>query len=351
MLFRSHSLARFDGTYLYEHEDPRQGYHPHWNTHIFNYGRNEVAGFLIGSALFYLDKMHVDGFRVDAVTSMLHLDYGRGEGEWIPNGEGGRDNFEAIAFLKRLNAIVHERHPGVIMIAEESSNYTGITSEIGFDMSWSLGWMNDTLRFFETPFSQREAAFPSLLHAFSYCFDEAFLLPLSHDEVVHGKKSLASKMPGNEFEVFAGMRLLLSYMVCHPGKLLLFMGGEFGQWGEWNCKRHLDWVLTELPYHKGLLDMVAALLSFARNHAPLYERDHTEAGFEWVSRDYPLLAYYRIARSGRLLCLHNMSNVEIETPLIDGKEVLFSTDEKRFGGRGALAYGMPPLTTVIAGGE
>jgi len=280
-----HSLAQFDGTHLYEHLDPRQGYHPHWNTHIFNYGRYEVSNFLIGSALFYLDKMHIDGLRVDAVSSMVYLDFGGKEGEWIPNKDGGNENLEAITLLKELNELVHDRFKGVLMIAEESHAFPGSTDPtgLGFDLKWNLGWMNDILRYFETPMEYRPRVHNILLHAFTYTFQEKHILPLSHDEVVHEKKSLLSKMPGNEWEKFANLRLLLSYMICHPGKKLLFMGGELGQWNEWNCKEGLHFELLQMPYHQKLQNCVAELNTLYRAHPALWEEDFSKEGWEMVS--------------------------------------------------------------------
>ena len=224
------SLIRFDGTALYEHEDPRQGIHPHWYTAIFNYGRKEVSNFLIASALFWFDKMHIDGLRVDAVASMLYLDYGRKSGEWIPNRYGGNHNLEAIEFIKHLNSIVHQRFPGALMIAEESSAFTGVSHRdgLGFDLKWNMGWMNDTLRYFSKDPIYRRYHQNDLTFSLLYAFSEKFLSVLSHDEVVHLKRSLIAKMPGPDWQKFANLRLLYSYLICHPGKKLFFMGGEIG---------------------------------------------------------------------------------------------------------------------------
>ena len=246
------SLGRFDGTAIYEHEDPRQGIHPHWATHIFNFGRHEVSNFLIANALFWFDKMHIDGLRVDAVASMLYLDYGREDGEWIPNMYGGKENLEAIEFLKHVNSIVHQRFEGVLMIAEESTSFPAVTHPIesggiGFDYKWNMGWMNDTLRYFSKDMIFRSHHHHDLTFGLLYAFTEKFVLVLSHDEVVHGKKSLISKMPGDLWQKFANLRLLYSYMICQPGKKLLFMGGEIAQWNEWYCKRELEWFLLRLP--------------------------------------------------------------------------------------------------------
>lgn len=363
-----HSIAQFDGTYLYEHLDPRQGYHPHWNTHIFNYGRHEVSNFLIGSALFYLDKMHVDGLRVDAVSSMVYLDFGRKEGEWIPNAEGGNINLEAVTFLKELNQEVHAKHPGVLMIAEESHAYPGVTDPkgLGFDLKWNLGWMNDILHFFETGLEYRNHVHKILVHEFSYYFDEKHLLPLSHDEVVHEKKSLLSKMPGDEWEKFANLRLLLSYMTCHPGKKLLFMGGEIGQWHEWNCKEELHWEVLQMPFHHKLQNCVAALNRFYNHHPALWEEDFSKKGWEWVDfkdETHSVLSYLRKGKEETLLCIHHFSGERLDNYLIPyqrakiAKEV-FTTDSQEYGGYGiinseiaiekeGLRLSLPPLSTLI----
>ncbi|MDP1880582.1 MAG: 1,4-alpha-glucan branching protein GlgB [Parachlamydiaceae bacterium] len=257
----SFSLGCFDGSALYEHADPRQGFHPHWQTHIFNFGRHEVSNFLIANALFWLTEMHVDGLRVDAVASMLYLDYGRKEGEWIPNMYGGKENLHAIEFLKHLNSIVHERHRGVLMIAEESTSFLGVTHPVkqgglGFDLKWNMGWMNDTLRYFSIDPLFRNHHHEHLTFGLIYAFSERFMLVLSHDEVVHGKNNLISKMPGDLWQKFANVRLLISYMICQPGKKLLFMGCEIGQWDEWNCKREVEWFLLHFPLHRGIQNMV-----------------------------------------------------------------------------------------------
>ncbi|MBI3900626.1 MAG: 1,4-alpha-glucan branching protein GlgB, partial [Chlamydiia bacterium] len=255
------SLNRFDGTALYEHDDPRKGIHPHWHTAIFNYGRVEVSNFLIASALFWLDQMHVDGLRVDAVASMLYLDYGRKEGEWIPNPDGSNYNIEAIEFLKHLNTVVEERFPGVLMIAEESSSYHGVTHPVhkgglGFHLKWNMGWMNDTLRYFSQDPIYRKFHQNDLTFSLLYAFSEQFTSALSHDEVVHSKRSLLSKMPGDDWQKFANLRLLYSYMICHPGKKLLFMGGELAQRDEWYFQGQIHWHLLEYPLHVGMHRMV-----------------------------------------------------------------------------------------------
>ena len=239
------SLSKFDGTSIYEHADERQGMHPHWGTHIFNFGRKEVSNFLIANGLFWIDKMHIDGLRVDAVASMLYLDYGREAGQWIPNRYGGKENLEAIEFFKHMNSVVHQEFPGVLTIAEESTSFTGVSHPVkqgglGFDMKWNMGWMNDTLRYFSKDSFYRHHHHSDLTFGLLYAFSERFIMVYSHDEVVHGKRSLLNRMPGDIWQKFANLRLLLSYMMCQPGKKLLFMGGEFGQWNEWNCKKELD---------------------------------------------------------------------------------------------------------------
>jgi 1,4-alpha-glucan branching enzyme len=280
-------LRHFDGTPLYEHEDPRQGEHPDWGTMIFNYGRNEVRNFLVSNALYWLEEYHVDGLRVDAVASMLYLDYSRQEGEWLPNRYGGRENLEAIDFLRRLNTLVRERVPGTLMIAEESTAWPGVTQSVqdgglGFHLKWNMGWMNDFLRFIENDSVYRKYHFGLLTFSLVYAFSERFVLPLSHDEVVHGKRSLLDKMPGDEWQKFANMRLSLGYMWAHPGKQLLFMGAELGQWQEWRESGPLPWYLLERPLHSGLQHFLRDLNRVYRDNPALWERDATYEGFEWI---------------------------------------------------------------------
>jgi 1,4-alpha-glucan branching enzyme len=282
-----HGLAYFDGSHLYEHRDPQQGYHPEWNSYIFNYGRNEVRGFLLSSAMFWLDKYHVDGIRVDAVASMLYLDYGRRHGEWIPNEFGGRENLEAMSFLRTLNTAAYRDHPGVQMIAEESTAWPMVSRPVeqgglGFGMKWNMGWMHDTLNYMANDPVHRRYHQHQLTFGLHYAFSENFKLPLSHDEVVYGKGSLFNKMPGDDWQKFANLRLLLGYMWAHPGKQLLFMGGEFGQRGEWNHDRSLDWHLLDDPGHAGLKAWVADLNRFYRAEPALWQYDFDERGFEWL---------------------------------------------------------------------
>lgn len=282
-----HGLAQYDGTHLYEHSDPREGYHPDWQSAIFNYGRLEVRNFLISSALFWLEKYHIDGLRVDAVASMLYRDYSRKEGEWIPNHFGGRENLEAIEFLQRFNAVVYEKHPDVLTIAEESTAWPLVSRPtyvggLGFAYKWNMGWMNDTLRYFSKDPVHRSYHHNDLTFGLLYAFQENFLLPLSHDEVVHGKGSLISKMPGDDWQKFANLRLLLSYMWGYPGKKLLFMGGEFGQWNEWIASQSLDWHLLHDDRHRGIQNLVRDLNWLMRSDPALSQADCGWDGFRWV---------------------------------------------------------------------
>ncbi len=282
-----HGLQQFDGTALYEHEDPRKGEHPDWGTLIYNYGRNEVANFLISSALFWLDRYHIDGLRVDAVASMLYLDYSRKDGEWVPNCFGGRENLEAIEFLKQFNIQVHTHFPGVLTIAEESTSWAGVsrptyTGGLGFSLKWNMGWMNDTLRYMRHDPIHRKYHHDELTFSLIYAFHENFVLPLSHDEVVHGKGSLLDQMPGDLWQKAANLRLLYAYMWCHPGKKLLFMGGEFGQWQEWNFDESLQWHLCQHESHRGLAKAVADLNQLIRREPALHQLDFDSRGFEWI---------------------------------------------------------------------
>jgi 1,4-alpha-glucan branching enzyme len=282
-----HGLRQFDGTALYEHEDPRKGEHPDWGTLIYNYGRNEVANFLISSALFWLDRYHIDGLRVDAVASMLYLDYSRKDGEWVPNCFGGRENLEAIEFLKQFNIQVHTHFPGVLTIAEESTAWAGVsrptyTGGLGFSLKWNMGWMNDTLRYMRHDPIHRKYHHDELTFSLIYAFHENFVLPLSHDEVVHGKGSLLDQMPGDVWQKSANLRLLYTYMWCHPGKKLLFMGGEFGQWKEWNFDESLQWHLCQHESHRGLAKAVADLNQLIRREPSLHQLDFDGRGFEWI---------------------------------------------------------------------
>jgi 1,4-alpha-glucan branching enzyme len=283
----AHGLARFDGTALYEHEDPRKGEHRDWGTLIFNYGRNEVRNFLISSGLFWLDKYHIDGLRVDAVASMLYLDYSRSSGEWIPNIYGGNENLEAIDFLKRFNELVHELYPGAVTIAEESTAFAGVSRPtyvggLGFTFKWNMGWMHDTLSYIEKDPVYRKHHHNNLTFGLIYAFSENFVLVISHDEVVHGKGSLASKMPGDQWQQLANLRVYLGYMFTHPGKKLLFMGADIAQWSEWSEARSLDWHLLQWEPHQKLQKYVIDLNRLYRSELALYQVDDSYEGFQWV---------------------------------------------------------------------
>ncbi|NND78258.1 MAG: 1,4-alpha-glucan branching protein GlgB [Flavobacteriales bacterium] len=284
----AHALGRFDGSHVYEHPDKKRGYHPDWKSLIFNYGRNEVRSFLISNAFFWLDKYHADGLRVDAVASMLYLDYSREEGEWEPNKQGGNENLEASSFLRTFNNAVYTEFEGVQTIAEESTAFSGVTKPIdmgglGFGMKWMMGWMHDVLQYFSRDPIHRKHHQNEITFSLAYAFTENFMLPLSHDEVVHGKNSLLSKLPGDEWQRFANIRLLYGFMFMHPGSKLLFMGAEFGQYEEWDFSKSLDWELLEYLPHKGLQDYMKALNLFYKDSPALYEKAYSPEGFEWVS--------------------------------------------------------------------
>ncbi|MEM9702644.1 MAG: 1,4-alpha-glucan branching protein GlgB, partial [Planctomycetota bacterium] len=308
----AHSLARFDGTCLYEHADPRQGYHPDWNTLIFNYGRDEVRRFLTASARFWIEKYHIDGLRVDAVASMLYLDYSRKSGEWVPNKYGGRENLEAIDFLKELNVELHRDFPGVLTIAEESTSWGGVSHPtynggLGFSFKWDMGWMNDTLRYIEREPLYRSYHHNELTFRSVYQFSENYMLPLSHDEVVHGKSALLDKMPGDIWQKFANLRLLYAYQWLVPGKKLLFMGCELAQWDEWNHDGTLDWALEGQPYHDGIRRFLGDLNHLYKSRLALHGTDCDPAGYQWVSGDdanRSILSFVRRTADGshHLLC-------------------------------------------------
>jgi len=282
-----YALAQFDGTHLYEHADPRKGEHQDWGTFIFNYGRHEVKNFLISNALFWIEKYHIDGLRIDAVASMLYLDYSRKEGEWLPNQFGGRENLEAVEFVKHLNRVVHDYHPGVLTIAEESTSWPGVTNALehgglGFDLKWNMGWMHDTLEYFSKDPVYRAHHHRDLTFALLYAFSERFLLPLSHDEVVHGKHSLLSRMPGDVWQKFANLRLLYGLMYGFPGKKLLFMGAEIGQWDEWNHEKSVDWILLDFDTHKGVMRWLEDLNRLYAAEPALHQVDFHYTGFDWI---------------------------------------------------------------------
>ena len=345
-----HGLARFDGTALYEHEDPRIGAHPEWGTLIYNYGRQEVSNFLIASALFWLDKYHIDGLRVDAVASMLYLDYARQEGEWIPNCYGGRENLEAIEFIKHMNSVIYDLYPGTLMIAEESTSFYGVSKPadqggLGFGFKWNMGWMNDILGYFSKDTFYRKYHHNALTFSIMYSLSENFILPLSHDEVVHGKGSLLEKMPGDDWQKFANLRLLLLYLYLHPGKKLLFMGGEFGQRSEWYCKTSLDWHLLEMgPYHHRTQEFVRQLNHFYLQHPPLWQLDFDHRGFSWLDledQDNSIISFMRASNEpdDYLVCVLNftaqtLEDYKIGVPELGEYHVVFCSDEARFGGSG-----------------
>jgi len=306
-----HGLYRFDGTHLYEHADPRQGYHPDWNSAIFNYGRNEVRAFLMSSALFWLERYHIDGLRVDAVASMLYLDYARKDGEWIPNKYGGRENLGAIHFLRTLNEAVYRDHPDTQMIAEESTAWPMVSRPtylggLGFGLKWNMGWMHDTLRYMRENPVHRKYHHGELTFSLVYAFHENFVLPLSHDEVVYGKGSLIGKMPGDTWQQFANLRLLYGYMWSHPGKKLLFMGGEFGQRREWQHEESLEWWVLQYPEHAGLMRWISDLNRVYASEPALYQLDFDPNGFEWIDccdSEKSTLAFIRKSRNSESVIL------------------------------------------------
>jgi len=344
-----HGLGYFDGTHLYEHGDPRQGIHPDWNSFIFNYGRDEVRSFLLSNALFWLDKYHVDGLRVDAVASMLYLDYGRKEGEWIPNQYGGRENLEAIAFLRHFNEAVYQESPDTQTIAEESTAWPMVSRPtylggLGFGMKWDMGWMHDTLEYMTKDPVYRKHHHNNLTFRLVYAFFENFVLPLSHDEVVHGKGSLLGKMPGDDWQKFANLRLLLGYMYAQPGKKLLFMGGEFGQWREWAHDESLEWHLLDYPPHSSLKRWVEDLNRFYRDQPALYELDFDSAGFEWIDCNDVEHSVVSLMRKGRspddlLVVVCNFTptthfNYRIGVPQSGFWREVLNSDAKEYGGSG-----------------
>jgi 1,4-alpha-glucan branching enzyme len=303
----SHALGLFDGTHVYEHEDPRKGVHLDWGTFIFNYGRHEVTNFLVANAIYWVEKFHLDGLRIDAVASMLYLDYSREDGDWIPNQYGGRENLEAINLIRQLNWSMHNAFPGVMVIAEESTSFPGVTHPVdnnglGFDIKWNMGWMHDMLEYFQKDPLFRKFHHNNLTFSLLYAFNERFLLPISHDEVVHFKKSLISKMPGDYWQKFANTRLFHGFMYGHPGKKLLFMGQEFGQWNEWNHDIGLEWNLLDFEAHSQLLQWVKDLNILYKNSPALYEQDFSWEGFEWIDlhdNERSLLAFERFSLDRR----------------------------------------------------
>lgn len=360
-----HGLSYFDGTHLFEHSDPRRGFHPEWNSSIFNYGRNEVRSFLISSAAFWLDKYHIDAIRVDAVASMLYLDYARKAGEWVPNEFGGRENIDAIQFLRALNEAVYKDFPDVQTIAEESTAWPMVSRPVyvgglGFGMKWNMGWMHDTLDYFSEDPIHRKYHHDKLTFGLWYAFSENFMLPLSHDEVVYGKRSLLGKMPGVELQKFANLRLLFGFMYAHPGKKLFFMGGEFGQWREWNHDARLDWDLLENSNHGGVQRWFKNLNHFYRTDLALYGRDFSQEGFEWVDvRDWEqsVLSFLRKDPSGdQTLVVCNFTpvvraNYRIGVPHRGRWREVLNSDAMEYGGSGHGNFGGVATENVPAHGR
>ena len=344
-----HGIANFDGTHLYEHDDPRKGFHPDWKSFIFNYGRFEVRSFLISNALFWFDKYKIDGLRVDAVASMLYLDYSRKEGEWIPNEFGGRENLEAISFLQEFNEVIYNEFPDCLTIAEESTSWPGVSrptyaNGLGFGQKWMMGWMHDTLKYFGEDPVNRKYHHGKITFSLIYAFTENFQLPLSHDEVVHGKGSLISRMPGDEWQKFANLRLLYSYMYAHPGSKLLFMGGEIAQGTEWSITEGINWWVLDNPLNKGIQKLVADLNKIYKEEKALFEKQFSPEGFEWCEiNDYEnsVLSFLRIGndRSEALLVVCNMTpvvreNYRVGVPSQGVWQEVFNSDDQNYGGSG-----------------
>ena len=360
-----HGLGFFDGTHLFEHADSRKGIHPDWQSYIFNYGRKEIQSFLISSALFWLDKYHIDGFRVDAVASMLYLDYSRKQGEWIPNRFGGNENLEAIAFLRRFNEEVHQNYPRALTIAEESTAWPMVSRPtyiggLGFDMKWDMGWMHDTLQYMAKDPVHRAYHHNKLTFRMLYAFTENYILPLSHDEVVHGKGSLLGKMPGDDWQKFASLRALLGYMYAQPGKKLLFMGAELGQWGEWSHDRSLDWHLLEYPPHSGIQRWIHDLNQAYRREPALHQLDLTPEGFGWIDCTDALqstISLFRRARSTDdvMLIACNFTpiprqNFRIGAPHAGFWQEVLNSDSHYYGGSGQGSLGTVEAAPVPSHG-
>ncbi|CAM1372659.1 1,4-alpha-glucan branching protein GlgB [Tenacibaculum xiamenense] len=376
-----HGLGFFDGSHLYEHPDRRKGYHPDWKSLIFNYGRNEVKSFLISNALFWLDQYHIDGLRVDAVASMIFLDYSRNYGEWEPNMYGGNEYLEAINFLKELNEEVYLSFPDVQTIAEESTAFPKVSKPtylggLGFGKKWMMGWMHDSLQYFGKQPIYRKSHQNDLTFSMTYAFSENFMLPLSHDEVVHGKNSIIGRMPGDEWQKFANLRILYSYMFTHPGSKLLFMGGEFGQHAEWNFRDSLDWYVLEYDFHKGIQKLIIDLNFLYQNYPALYEKQFENDGFEWIAYDdfeNSVISYLRKGKSedDSIIVVCNMTPVprevyRIGVPKGDTLVEILNSDEEKYGGTGnyenkkvriekskwnhraySCEVALPPLSTTV----
>jgi 1,4-alpha-glucan branching enzyme len=361
-----HGLGFFDGTHLFEHADPRQGMHAEWGSYLFNYGRNEVRAFLLSNALFWFDKYHIDGLRVDAVASMLYLDYARKPGEWVPNRFGGRENLEAVEFLRTLNEQVYANYPDVTTIAEESTAWPGVSRPLyvgglGFGYKWDMGWMHDTLEYMRQNPVFRKFHHDQITFRAVYAFSENFVLPLSHDEVVYGKGSLLRKMPGDAWQKFANLRLLLGYMFAQPGKKLLFMGGEFGQWNEWNHDAQLDWDLLNQPEHAGVQRWVADLNRAYRNEPALHRYDCDPRGFEWIDchdSDQSTLTFMRKGKPSDpdILVACNFTpvprrNFRVGTPSTDYWQEILNSDAAIYGGSGLGNLGGATTVPVASHGQ
>jgi 1,4-alpha-glucan branching enzyme len=361
-----HGLAHFDGTHLFEHADPRQGFHPEWKSCIFNYGRNEVRAFLVSSAMFWLDRYHIDGIRVDAVASMLYLDYAREQGQWVPNEHGGRENLAAVGFLRELNGAVRDSHPDVLTIAEESTSWPKVsrpTGEggLGFDLKWNMGWMNDTLAYFRRDPVHRRFHQSQIRFSLWYAWNENFVLPLSHDEVVHAKGSLVRKMPGDDWQRFANLRLLYGYMWGHPGKKLLFMGGELAQWREWNHDSSLDWHLLDQPGNRGVQAWVRDLNRLLASMPALHTVDFASEGFAWISHTddaNSVIAFVRYPRAdgAPVLVVCNFTPVPREAyrlgvPRAGRWRELLNSDSALYGGSGRGNLGVVATDAIAAHGH
>ena len=360
----AHGLGFFDGSNLYEHPDRRRGYHPDWKSLIFNYGRNEVRAFLISNAAFWLDQYHADGLRVDAVASMLYLDYSREDGEWEPNMYGNNENLEAMSFLREMNQEVYASFKGVQTIAEESTAFTGVTKPVhlgglGFGMKWMMGWMHDTLEFFKKDPIHRSYDLNAISFSLTYAFTENFMLPFSHDEVVYGKQSLLYRMPGDEWQRFANLRLLFGYMFTHPGGNLLFMGGEFGQSSEWNFQESLEWHLTQYDFHSGIQEVVKDLNKMYKNNPALYEKQFSPEGFQWIEyndQENTVISYIRKGEDPKddLIIVCNFTpvpreNYRLGVPKTSTLKLIFNSDDKKYSGSGMGKKTMKPSKTAWNG--